>query len=411
MKIPQKEEKLRLYDGCYTSPISVIPKNWNTKKAKVSINWLIHYRFYDPKFDKPRAVQIRGMNNWKTLKERQTQTKLLIENEKKLLVEKGLNQITGEFMKQDDYKDFEYIVSPDEPWIKALKAVIHRVTQVKSTKSDLSSVINGISKESDRLRFMDIPIKDIKRRHILKIFDQCRKNNPKFTNTRQNKYRSYLLSLFRELRVCEAIEYNPISDIPILNTIKTEEVRDTLTHSQRVLIDKVLKRDRYEFWRYIQIFFRSGAREIELFNVQKEDVDLENQRYKATILKGGLYARVWKIITDDALPFWKELMKIAKTKDYIFSKGLVPGPVKINAYQVTRRWKRHVKDKMGVTADIYALKHLYSTAVTDAIDQKAAAKMNSHKDERMVDEVYDIKRLERKQRKDDELKSIPINFS
>jgi hypothetical protein len=41
--------------------------------------------------------------------------------------------------------------------------------------------------------------------------------------------------------------------------------------------------------------------------------------------------------------------------DYVFSKNLLPGKIPIDPSQVGRRWRRHVKIPLGITADFYLL--------------------------------------------------------
>lgn len=74
----------------------------------------------------------------------------------------------------------------------------------------------------------------------------------------------------------------------------------------------------------------------------------------------------------------------------MFSKGLVPGPTAISYKQITRRWERHVKDELGITADFYAFKHHNSTETSDAHGQEAAAAQNSHTSTAMVRKIYDV---------------------
>ena len=61
-------------NGSTVPAISVCPKNWKSKAAKISIDWYIIYRFYDPRFKKPKQVMMKGMNQFKTLAERQEAT-------------------------------------------------------------------------------------------------------------------------------------------------------------------------------------------------------------------------------------------------------------------------------------------------------------------------------------------------
>ncbi len=68
--------------------------------------------------------------------------------------------------------------------------------------------------------------------------------------------------LFKELLELETIESNPIRDLSKRKTIK--KLRELLSDKEREKIDKYLKLNFYIFWRFVNIFFHSGARESEM---------------------------------------------------------------------------------------------------------------------------------------------------
>jgi SSS family solute:Na+ symporter len=61
---------ISLPNNCYCSNLSVHPKNWQSKNAKISFVWYITYCFYDPKHEIPKQVMLKGMNQFKNLNER-----------------------------------------------------------------------------------------------------------------------------------------------------------------------------------------------------------------------------------------------------------------------------------------------------------------------------------------------------
>ena len=85
--------KKTLPNGCAVSELSVYPSDWHTKKAKVTLTWYIKYRFYDPLHRLPKQVMIKGMNAFKTLKDRLKATKRLLDVEMQVLVG-GFNPFT-----------------------------------------------------------------------------------------------------------------------------------------------------------------------------------------------------------------------------------------------------------------------------------------------------------------------------
>ena len=109
----------------------------------------------------------------------------------------------------------------------------------------------------------------------------------------------------------------------------------------------------------------------------------------------GYYAKTSE--EKEMLQHFQELLKEGNRNDpdeYIFSLNLSPGPVQINSEKITRRWKNHVKNKLGITADFYTLKHRF----IDQLDAMSAAapiiplrnpaqEMAGHKSDKMTD-VY-----------------------
>lgn len=65
---------IKLPNYCSCSELSVFPKNWKSKNARITINWYIKYRYYDPRLVQPRQVVLKGMNQFKNLVERQDAT-------------------------------------------------------------------------------------------------------------------------------------------------------------------------------------------------------------------------------------------------------------------------------------------------------------------------------------------------
>ena len=93
--------------------------------------------------------------------------------------------------------------------------------------------------------------------------------------------------------------------------------------------------------------------------MKKEDVRLNEQRFKVTMKKGKKLEEVWVTIKTIALPFWEEVYGMADLGQYLFAEGLEPGTrdSPIRGEQISRRWRRHIKQKLGITADFASLKH------------------------------------------------------
>ena len=78
---------IKLPFSCYCTELKVHPKNWQLQKTSLKNGWYVYYRFYDPnflnnpKFKYGKLVVIKRMNQFKTIEDRQRDTKLIIEEE------------------------------------------------------------------------------------------------------------------------------------------------------------------------------------------------------------------------------------------------------------------------------------------------------------------------------------------
>jgi integrase len=295
-------------------------------------------------------------------------------------------------------------VEPDTPFIQALQIAFKKIKGVKGTLVDIQSVIKGTAEAAEKLGIDQLPVKNVSRKYFKMIFKQCKQDNPKFSDNRQNVYRKWLKKLYDELIELEAVEINPLVFIRKEKTIRKKRVMPT--DEQREQISKYLKENFYNFWRAIQIFFASGSRETELMNVKIKDIDLKNQQCKYLVLKGKEAHEVTRPISDAVLHLWEELK--GEDEDYLFSYDLTPGANKLSTEALSKRWKRHVKKELGINVDLYSLKYLNTTEIMEILDDtKEAMKLTAHTTEAMIVKIYDTKN---KQRKDDKIKKVGSTF-
>jgi len=144
-----------------------------------------------------------------------------------------------------------------------------------------------------------------------------------------------------------------------------------------------------------------------------------------TIRKGSYYKEVLKPILLNVIPYWTEILALSNNPtDYLFTRGLAPSETPTQPYQITKRWKRLIKDKMcfkdgelieikslekgdknfeRITADFYSLKHLF----LDELDKfsSLAGTIAGHTTD-VTERVYLIGR---EGRKNEALKNIQIN--
>lgn len=409
-------KRIELPGGCYFTgkpgdpikgiapSLTVNPKNWNSKVASVKKPWYIGYRFHDPlhrqKYPNGKLILVRGMNEEKTWEKRKLATEVLMQIELDNLMVNGYNPITGKSTPIEQPDGDPTDIMPYTPLKLALRKALDLMKCGKSTKDDIASMLKYIDEAIIRLKYTNLQVGDVTRRNIVKILDNCGRNKAKWSAHTFNKYRSYLMSLFRIIVRLEAIGGNPVNDIEKEATIR--RIRTVLTPEERKRVNDHLKVNYYRFWRYMQIFFHSGSRTTELLSLKIKDVDLKRQQYKVLIKKGKSYKEVLKTIKNVALPYWQEVLSDFSNGDgvngesYVFHKDLRPGgKAPIRPEQITRRWEVHVKQKLKIYVDFYSLKHLNTTEVVSMLSEEDAARLNAHEGTSMVRNVYDVGRSDR----------------
>ena len=286
---------------------------------------------------------------------------------------------------------------PKQNFIEALEVAYPKLSVSEGVKKELRRIVAKIKKSASEQR-IEFPICEMHSGHVRDLLDYLN-----LTANEYNKYLTHLSIALSDLVEKRIVFHNPIRDIKKKKTIK--KMRETLEISQLLEIFKVLKIDHPTFYRYGMIFFHSGARSAELFRVQKKHVNLAKQEYKVTIRKGNSYREVKKVILKNALPFWTEILnECTGNEDYLFTRGLQPSLVPTQPYQITKRWKRLVKDKYNVTADFYALKHLF----LDEIDKKS--NLAGHAGSHTTDVTERFYLFGSESRKNEALKNIDINI-
>lgn len=382
---------------CYFSAIWVSPTNWKTTSTKASLKktWYVQCYFYDPLFKEkyPKGFPFRKkLNKLQTLEERKAAVELYLKEIPKIFIEKGFNPITKKFMFDSAFEENKDL-NPNTKFIEALELAQKSINVSDSFKSEMKNVMKYIFTSICQLRFNGLKISEVKRKHYRYIIDNLEKTEGPFSAHKFNKYRTFLQILYNELVEFEAVEHNIISDIR--KRIQEKSIREVLTDHERFAVKKHLSKNHPEFWVFTELFFHLGGRISEMLRLQVKHVDLENQYYLTLIKKGRQNTWIKKPIKNIALPIFKNLIEGAKKDYFVFSVRLVPGPESIRREQINRRWKTHVKDKLGITSDFYALKHLNLDEVTMISSIEDAACLAGHTSTNMVRKVYAVGEKER----------------
>jgi integrase len=368
--------------GARSSELIVHPKNWKTKSAPVDVQWRITYRYY-PAGGKAVLRKIMGMNRAKDLATRQEITKALLDNELALL-RAGLDAVSQQMPEPVDLAE----VNATTALSVALQWAEPRLQIVQSTRIDLKHYLGKLLASAGKLGISGQPLAEVRKRDLRAILRNACPMPYQF-----NKARGYLMSLVEELCDEEAMEANPVRNIKRMKT--TKRLREVMSIEDRRRVDAYLREHNYPFWRWMQIFFHSGAREIELGRLRREDVDLAGGRYKCVIKKGRQHIERWRPIKEIAAPLWSEVMQEAAPGQVLFSRGLRPGDAEIRPDQLGKRWRRLVKERLGITASLYSLKHANLTEVSGILGQEAAARLAGHTSTAMVAKYYDVQAEDR----------------
>lgn len=339
-----------LSNGDRWSGFQITPSNWESKKASLNAEWKVRYRYY-PLHGHPIQV-VRKVNKYPTVEERRDAIYLLM---------KELRD------------EMERRCAPVSLF-DALDHALDKLQCTRDSRRDIRTSLRAFKRSAIKLHFNKLLLKDFSRKHARMILEACLSQT--FTPVAYNRARKNISILLTQLVNEEWIDHNPMKLVPKMKVLR--KMRETLSLIEFVRVDVHLQKNHLEFWKFFRIFFHSGARITELLKVKKEDVFLDEQVFCVSILKGSLSQQQHRVILPDVMHIWKSVLDKAESGDYLFSKDLLPGKHMINMEQINRRWKRHVKDKLGVTADFYSLKHLHTQLIARQLDTKTASLHDGH---------------------------------
>ena len=349
--------------GCSYTEFWVSPANWQkATKKDLSKDWFVECVFFDPRYEKKYPKGFSFRNKPQTIEERKALISLFLKSIPQQFND-GYNPITKKYMVLRDEGLY-----PDLLFIEAYRRALEIKSGTKSHLYNIKRAIERLEKASEALGMQYIKIKDLRRVDLKRMLDYLQ-----LTDKYYNKFVIYFSSLYRELIEYECCESNITRDIYPKKTFK--EPRLVLEKNELDRVREHLEEAYPDFYRYMMIFLYSGARNTELFRLQRKDVDLDKQEFVILLEKGGQYKRCTKVILGPALEYWREVCEECKSPDdYLFALNFVPSKKMGNKEIVTRFWKRNVKDKLGIEADFYSLKHY----MLDNLDSDTAMLLASH---------------------------------
>lgn len=176
--------------------------------------------------------------------------------------------------------------------------------------------------------------------------------------------------MLSELIDWDIIEYNPAHKIKLLPVIDSE-ANIPATPEQHKIIKECLETKHPHFYIYVATIYHCGIRPKEILDIRLSDIDLVSKRIT-------LKAEHTKTNKKRIVPINNHLLKLFSTMDvglypkdfYLFgsyrtpgagNKGkfidFIPAPTHIKRDTATKRWKRIVKDGLGIDVNLYSNKH------------------------------------------------------
>lgn len=244
----------------------------------------------------------------------------------------------------------------------------------------------------------ELEISKVERSHVRTLMETMQ-NTRKWTNKAYNKYLGIFQVFLNELVEWDILKLNPARGMRHLKTEKTNPNRIPTDREIKLIKQQLLKKD-YNFWVYVQSEFYTGIRPVELLRLTIGMVNKETREIH-------LPANITKTKTHRIVPvhdfLWYQIERYLNKPDdfYLFGSNrisgrgnegkyidFVPGPTPLKRDTATKRWRRLVKDDLGIDVNLYAMKHYGATMLLkQGVPVDAIRHLFGHADKRMT-EVY-----------------------
>jgi integrase len=237
------------------------------------------------------------------------------------------------------------------------------------TISGYNGTIKFVKEAIKKLDFESLPITEVKRVHIKLIVEKAKKQR-KWSNNAYNKHLNHLKAILSELIQWDIIETNPahnIKNLPVSESDANQPASVDVVNK----IKKELEAKYPDFYNFVITIFHTGIRPEEITKITLGMIDLKNSEIT-------LPAEITKTKRKRIVPINQHLMEYYQKMNlenlpndyYLFGsfrepgKGnigkfndFIPGPTKMNRDTATRRWETIVKKGLGISMNMYSLKH------------------------------------------------------
>ncbi len=353
------------------------------KVCKSKNGWYVYFR-YNGHLKRYKF----GLNYLKNLSEREAEANALVKTLCKKL-KNGWNPLIPD----------AHQYGSDLRIVDALNFALEKKKDNLASKSysGYKGTVAFAAKAIDCLGLSYLEISETKRIHIRSIMDRMKKDR-KWSNKAYNKHLNHLKAVLTELIHWDIIEVNPAHKIKNL-PVEESTFNTPATPEQHKIIKDHLENNHYNFFVFVITIFHTGIRPWEILQIKIADIDFKRSEIV-------LPSYITKTNKERIVPINNHLMHHLINigahdvpEDYqlfgsfrVSGKGnvgpkqdFIPGPTRLSRDCATKRWKKLVKDGLGIDVNLYSNKHAGANAkIRAGIDLDSLRELYGHTSKMMT---------------------------
>ena len=326
------------------------------KPKNIKKPWLVEYYYRNPETGEMERQQKRGgINRIHTLKERIEAAKQLAQAIDEMNASGQNNPFAtkqsffASAQSQDVLNKMPISTAFDFAIEKNIKRWRH--TTYTSRKNVLKHILEGFKD----LGYDSLQIGQVKRIHVKQVLEHCWDKRG-FGSKQYNNYLETIKSTLTTLVKNDVIETNPAEYIDPEPT-EDGSVHVPLTALELFRVSEYLKRVDYDFYIFCKAINGTLVRPNELLGLKVKNIDFEESRMLITPLNSKTGKMQWVGIPHDLLEAMKDTCHGYNPEYYVWSKGMLPGDVRLHRNRASELWLKYVKNDLGINKTMYALKH------------------------------------------------------
>lgn len=359
------------------------PNFTKPKLVKSAGGWYAYFR-YDGKMFRYK----KGLNYIENLKEREKEFGYLCEalhDKLKIGWNPNVSDVQNEHLNLSIIEALEYALNKKKGAL------------ADKSFSGYTSTFNFFKSAAEELKLHLLPIIDVKRVHVKTILEKIKKDRS-WSNKAYNKNLGYIKAIFSELIQWDILENNPAYKI---NSLPVGEVMANIpaTDQEVEKIKEKLLSVFPNFYDFIVTIFHTGIRPDELLHVKIKMVNLDKREINLPpeITKTDIYRNV--PINNHLLDIFDKMNIEQYDENYFLfgsirefsnrglkaEKDFTPGPNRLKADTATKLWRKLIKKELGISANLYSMKHLGGDKkILAGIDLDSLRELYGHTSKRMT---------------------------